>query len=149
MNGIATAVTPEGWINLGEYNGAVKLNISSTWQNNFSLITIDEDDAGLYKLVFFWHNDLSGGTQPPASIENTLTTACAPQSLPYTENFESYGTGVTATLSSYWRKGTNNTTAYPYPYATTPVNGERSLYMYAYQPSSATGLLLLCRPADI
>ena len=65
-------------------------------------------------------------------------TACSPMLLPYTEDFESYGSGATYGISPCWTKGTNYTSAYPYPNSTNAVNGERSLMFYAYHPSSAT-----------
>ena len=72
------------------------------------------------------------------SIELSFRTACAPQSLPFTEDFESYASGSSSPINPCWTKGTNSTTAYPYPYSTNAVNGSRSLYFYAYRPSSAT-----------
>ncbi|MBR6048805.1 MAG: fibronectin type III domain-containing protein [Bacteroidales bacterium] len=57
--------------------------------------------------------------------------------LPYLETFESYGSSSTSPISTCWHKGTNSTTAYPYP-SSTVVNGTRSLYFYGYYPSSAT-----------
>jgi len=72
------------------------------------------------------------------SIEGSLTTACAPQALPYFEDFESYASGAANPISPCWTKGTNISTAYPYPYSTNAVNGQRSLYFYAYRPSSAS-----------
>ena len=70
------------------------------------------------------------------SIEGNVTTACAAKALPYTENFESYNSGATNPIDPCWTKGTNNTTAYPYPYGTNTVTGYRSLYFYAYNSSS-------------
>ena len=58
--------------------------------------------------------------------------------LPYIEDFESYGTGSTQTINSCWTKGTNSSTAYPYPYSSNAVTGQRSLYFYAYHPSSTS-----------
>ena len=61
-----------------------------------------------------------------------LTTA----DLPYTEDFEEYGSGSTYPISYCWTKGTNGTTAYPYPSSTAAINGTRGLYFYGYKPSS-------------
>ena len=77
------------------------------------------------------------------SNERTTTffTDCVPMTLadlPYTEDFESYGTGSTYPIGHCWTKGTNSTTAYPYPYSTAAINGSRGLYFYGYKPSSAT-----------
>jgi hypothetical protein len=68
----------------------------------------------------------------------TFRTACAAMPVPYTEDFESYGTGSSYGISPCWVKGTNSSTQYPYPYSTNAVTGSRSLYFYAYHPSSAT-----------
>ncbi len=68
----------------------------------------------------------------------TARTKCSPLPVPYTEDFESYESGSDNPISPCWTKGTNNNTAYPYPYESNAVSGQRSLYFYAYQPSSAT-----------
>ena len=72
------------------------------------------------------------------SIMAPFRTQCAPQALPYIEDFELYGSGASNPIDPCWNKGSNNTTAYPYPNSTSAVNGNRSLYFYAYRPSSAT-----------
>ncbi len=72
------------------------------------------------------------------SLALTINTPCEAMTLPYTEDFEAYGTGATNPINPCWAKGTNNTTQYPYPYATNAVSGVRSLYFYAYRPSSTT-----------
>ena len=58
-------------------------------------------------------------------------TACDDISiLPFTENFDSYGTGATA-YPSCWSKINNASTSYPYIYATNHYDGVGSLYSYA------------------
>ena len=68
------------------------------------------------------------------SVGGSMTTNCSRQSLPYTENFDSYSAGTTAaagqTMSPCWRKGTNNSTAYPYLYTTNKHSAPNGLYMY-------------------
>ena len=78
-----------------------------------------------------------GGHVSEWSIEGSVTTACAAKSLPYTEDFESYASGSTNPIDPCWTKGTNYTTAYPYPYGTNAVTGYRSLYFYGYKASSS------------
>ena len=51
----------------------------------------------------------SNGEISVYSPVTTFTTACAPLTLPYSENFDSYGTGTTA-YPDCWRKINNNTT---------------------------------------
>lgn len=70
--------------------------------------------------------DLSTGSYPVS-----FRTACLPvadTNLPYIEDFEAYGTGASASISTCWHKETNNTTAYPYPYSSSAIQGSRSLY---------------------
>ena len=55
---------PTGWIAL---DGGSKLSGGSAWQHKD--VTIDVA-AGNYYLVFAWRNDNSGGTPPPAAIDN-------------------------------------------------------------------------------
>jgi hypothetical protein len=82
------------------------------------------------------------------SNEMTFRTACAPLALPYTENFESYGSGATSPISPCWTKNVyGTTTQYPYPYSTNAVSGQRSLYFYSYHPSSATATPYHCYAA--
>ena len=69
----------------------------------------------------------------------TLCTALTAADLPYTDDFESYGTGSSNPIDPCWTKGTNSSTAYPYPYSTNAINGSRSLYFYSTKSSSATG----------
>lgn len=82
-----------------------------------------------------------------AMISVSGRTACVPLSedmLPYVEDFEEYGTGSSQPISPCWRKGTNGTTAYPYPYSSAAINGNRGLYFYGYHPSSATSTMTYC-----
>ena len=70
LNGITATATPEGWLNVGNYNNAVKLNLNGTWTNNETICHVGAGQTGLYKLVFLWRNDLSVGTMPPATVDN-------------------------------------------------------------------------------
>ena len=77
----------------------------------------------------------------------TLCSALTALDLPYTEDFEAYGSGSSNPISPCWTKGTNSSTAYPYPYSTAAINGTRGLYFYSYKPSSATGNSYYCYAA--
>ena len=77
----------------------------------------------------------------------TLCSALTALDLPYTEDFEAYGTGSSNPISPCWTKGTNSSTAYPYPYSTAAINGTRGLYFYSYKPSSPTGNSYYCYAA--
>ena len=68
-NDISTSGAPTGWIAL---DGGIKLNLQSTWQNNTA--TFPVADTGVVYLVFFWHNDGSVGTMPPAAVDNVAIT---------------------------------------------------------------------------
>ena len=62
---------PEGWIAL--YNGT-KLNLSNDWQSEDIDVSVE---AGNYLMVFAWCNDGSGGTNPPAAVDNVSVTMVA------------------------------------------------------------------------
>ena len=55
---------PGGWINVGNM---LLYSNSSDWQN---LSAEKELEAGSYYLVFFWKNNGSSGSNPPAAIDN-------------------------------------------------------------------------------
>ncbi|MBQ2508236.1 MAG: fibronectin type III domain-containing protein, partial [Bacteroidales bacterium] len=71
-----TNTTPAGWIDLGG-----KMNLQSNWQTQVSTFHVN---AGTYYLVFMWANDASGGSTPPAAVDNIILTelSCSqPQNL--------------------------------------------------------------------
>ena len=57
-----TTTTPTGWVDLGG-----KMNLQTSWQTTLATPTLG---TGSYMLVFMWANDGSGGTTPPAAIDN-------------------------------------------------------------------------------
>lgn len=57
-----TTTTPAGWIDLGG-----KMNLHNSWQTTTATPSLT---AGSYFMVFMWANDGSGGSQPPAAIDN-------------------------------------------------------------------------------
>lgn len=63
--GVTYQALPDGCIAL---DGGSKLNLSNTWQT----FTSDEVavPAGTYNIVILWRDDTSGGTNPPAAIDN-------------------------------------------------------------------------------
>ncbi len=69
---------PQGWISLS--GPSTKLNLKSTWESQNYMLTVT--DTINYNLVFFWKNDGSAGTQPPAAVDNITITpfTCAPPS---------------------------------------------------------------------
>ncbi len=60
----STNTVPSGWIAL---DGG-QLCRSSSWNVRSTTFTIST--AGDYNLVFFWKNNFSGGTNPPAAVDN-------------------------------------------------------------------------------
>ena len=78
-SGITSSSIPTGWIAL---DGGSQRVSSSTWQNVNQVVSIA--NTGVYNLVFYWRNDGSGGTQPPAAVDNLQVmrlTCPAPQQL--------------------------------------------------------------------
>jgi len=62
---------PSGWIAL---DGGSKLNLATEWQRHAQSVKVA---AGNYYLVVVWRNDVSGGTNPPAAIDNVSITKMA------------------------------------------------------------------------
>ncbi len=137
--GIGSTVTPSGWIAL---DGGNKLNQSSTWQNHSEVISVST--AGNYILVFFWHNDQSVGTNPPASIDNVQVAALScpqPQNITFTSV-----TDVTATIQwtpvgneSQWEvvcNGNTNIVSTP----STVITGLDALHSYTVEVRAICGM---------
>ncbi|MBQ9638318.1 MAG: fibronectin type III domain-containing protein [Bacteroidales bacterium] len=90
-----------------------------------------------------------GDTTAPTMT--TFTTSAAALPLPYYNNFDSYsGTSGSASLSPFYKgyvtrsSGARVETSYPYPSATTPESGTRSIYFYSSSTNySYLGLPLL------
>ena len=57
--------TPTDWIPV---DGGSKLNLNTSWNTRAEVVNVTT--PGIYKLVFAWMNDGSGGSQPPAAIDN-------------------------------------------------------------------------------
>ena len=76
----------------------------------------------------------SDGSVGYASPRISFRTSCIPisnDSLPYVDDFESYTPGSGNPFNFCWRKGTNNTTQYPYVSDSYSFSGENCLYFYA------------------
>ncbi len=58
------------WINL---YGDANLSLRSTWQHKQMIFAVSQ--PGIYKIVFYWNNNNSGGNQTPAAIDNISVTA--------------------------------------------------------------------------
>lgn len=67
LSGLSTTAFPADWHAIA-LDGGSKLNQKSDWQT-FQMTDI-AISAGVYKVVFLWKNDGSGGTNPPAAIDN-------------------------------------------------------------------------------
>ena len=74
----------------------------------------------------------------------SFTTPCAPYTIPFTENFDSYVAGSSSQLGPCWNKyySSLNTASYPYPYASYQHSGSNCLYFYGYSSSYPCWLLL-------
>lgn len=83
-------------------------------------------------VYYYYVRGICGSETSQWSVQGTVRTSCSPQSVPYVEGFERYEGSPTASISSCWVKGTNNTaTQYPYPYYTPAVTGSRMLVFHA------------------
>ena len=59
---------PTGWIAV---DGGSKLNLATAWQSMSATVNVT---AGNYYMVLAWRNDSSGGTNPPAAVDNVSIT---------------------------------------------------------------------------
>ena len=103
-SGFGTTNLPTGWIAL---DGGSKLNLSTEWQS-FASGEI-EITSGTYMMVFAWRDDTSGGTNPPAAIDNVsieIITCTTPTGLDAPES------GVTATSAQLSWTETGEATAW-------------------------------------
>lgn len=64
-SGYSATALPTDWIAL---DGGSKLNLATAWQSN--KLQLDIATPGNYYVVFGWKNDGTGGTNPPAAIDN-------------------------------------------------------------------------------
>jgi hypothetical protein len=65
------------------------------WQHYAAERTFNIADTGIYKLVFLWHNDASGGSQPPAAVDNVVVRKIT---CPNIHNLAA--TGITSTTAN-------------------------------------------------
>ncbi|MCR4828016.1 MAG: fibronectin type III domain-containing protein [Bacteroidales bacterium] len=83
-------------------DGGYRLNLQGSWQNLTGTFNITQ--PGTYKWVFMWRNDGSGGTQPPAAIDNVtiMQNTC-----PMVQSFTALPTANSIDLT--WSAGGNET----------------------------------------
>lgn len=83
----------------------------------------------------------NAGYSAPANI--SFTTSCGLTAVPYTENFDTYGTMQSSQISPCWHKGYGNEDSpYSYPYpnaANAQYPGSLSLYFYGYGSNPSNG----------
>ena len=93
-----SSAVPTGGIAL---DGGARLNLQSTWQTRTGTFHITT--PGSYKWVFMWRNDPSGGTQPPAAIDNVQLVR---NTCPQPTNLTAVYVGSTE-VSLSWSAGSN------------------------------------------
>ncbi len=126
----------------GLYQFETKTAADSIWSiwapqtdTSFGLFSLNPNTAYNARVKALCSDSLESGYKTV-----NFRTACAPLNeymIPYVEDFEEYGTGSSQPISPCWTKGTNGTTAYPYPYSSAAINGSRGLYFYGNHTSSA------------
>ncbi len=88
---------PAGWLDLS----SGRLNLQNNWQSLFTEFVVPAD--GNYKLVFFWGNDGSVGTDPAAAVDNILLTQ---PTCPRPTNIVSTNASATGITLSWTENGT-------------------------------------------
>ena len=90
---------PTGWVAL---DGGNKLNLKNSWQQVNNAVAVEK---GNYYVVFAWTDDTSGGSNPPAAIDNfsiTVQTCPVPINLTVTEIAARQATLNWATSDNTW-----------------------------------------------
>lgn len=86
---------------------------------------------------------ICGNEYSPWSKKQTVTTKCTPTTVPYVENFDTYGTSTSSSsltpgvFPSCWTALCNNTSPYPYISSTYHSSGVGALYFYSTSTSYA------------
>ncbi|MCQ2284384.1 MAG: fibronectin type III domain-containing protein [Bacteroidales bacterium] len=88
-----------------------------------------------------------GGGETSAWEMVTLTTDCDYITIPYTENFDTYGTGSSAYPSCWSNINTYSTTLH-YPYVSSSYHTSGTASMYFYNSATATVMAIL-PPVDV
>lgn len=99
-SGFSSSALPSGWIALD--GGSALLNVTA-WQNKSVNVNIPSNAN--YQVVFAWTNDGSGGTNPPAAIDNfaiRLNDTPNPTSLAVTDITAHAGTLGWTTTDNTW-----------------------------------------------
>ena len=125
--GFTAFALPTGWIAV---DGGSYLNGVTTWQNKSVVVNVT---AGNYYLVLAWRNDTSGGSNPPAAVDNVSITRVA---CPYDV------TGLAVDANSITTSGATITwtagEAEEWQVATKAGTGEWTILPNTYTTNSAT-----------
>ena len=117
------------------FTGGNGVNVQDVYTNSISLTNLEANT------IYYVALASACGSETSSYIYGQFRTDCVPvpiDSLPYTENFDSYATGSYASIDPCWYKNVvGTTTQYPYPSSDNAISG-KSLYWYAYHPSSAS-----------
>ncbi|WP_048508433.1 fibronectin type III domain-containing protein [Chryseobacterium angstadtii] len=84
---VPTTFTPVAGTQIAPAAGRIRVgtdyNGQGTWQTYINTnVNLNTFAGGNMRLVFEWTNNASGGTQPPATVDNILITACLPPTGP-------------------------------------------------------------------
>ena len=115
-----------------------KLNLNDEWTNLDGVINLTGEQCGLYRLVFYWRNDGSVGTNPPAAVDNIVfkrLTCHKPTYLVATLGTD----GASAELS--WTNNEEGASTWQIEYGTDGfAHGEGTLTTVTSNPATITGL---------
>ena len=117
------------------------------------VVTVTDTFVTLTSLLDATHYDVyvkavCGGGSYSNPWMTTFLTSCLPMSLPYSQNFDSYGTGSTAEFVDCWNRFNNYSTSTNYPYVSSSyaVSGNNSLYFYNTSSTYSVAVLPMIDP---
>ena len=104
-NAFSTYACPANWFEITAQTGATPntMAVSSSWTTTTGTFNITT--PGLYKMVFVWANDGSGGSQPPMAVDNVSlnrNTCPSPTNLTVNVSGDTANFAWTDALGSNW-----------------------------------------------
>ncbi len=154
VSDITDATATISWTENGDATSwVVEYGVEGFTLGTGDVVTVTDTFVTLTSLLDATHYDVyvkavCGGGSYSNPWMTTFLTSCLPMSLPYSQNFDSYGTGSTAEFVDCWNRFNNYSTSTNYPYVSSSyaVSGNNSLYFYNTSSTYSVAVLPMIDP---